>query len=84
MNSHVTRQFRKRYQDLPADVQLAAEYAYRTWQRDPYHAALQFKEVRPGIWSAWIGLHWRALARRTGEEVRWFWIGSHADYDRLV
>jgi len=51
---------------------------------DPFHAPLQFKEVRPGIWSVRIGLHWRALARRNGEDLQWFWIGSHADYDAII
>jgi len=26
----------------------------------------------------------RALAVRVGEDVIWFWIGSHADYDNLL
>jgi hypothetical protein len=26
----------------------------------------------------------RALAVRDGVDVIWFWIGSHADYDRLL
>jgi hypothetical protein len=30
-----------------------------------------------------IGLGYRALGIRTGDEVVWFWIGSHADYDQL-
>ncbi|CAK7257180.1 protein of unknown function [Shinella sp. WSC3-e] len=33
-----------------------------------------------------MGLSWRALAVRDAETdtLVWFWIGSHADYDRLV
>jgi hypothetical protein len=38
----------------------------------------------PTIFSARIGLHYRALAVRSGEEVVWFWIGTHAEYDRLL
>jgi hypothetical protein len=34
--------------------------------------------VRPG------GLHYRALAVEHEGEVLWFWIGSHADYDKLL
>jgi len=29
-------------------------------------------------------LHYRALAVASGEELAWFWIGSHAEYDKLV
>lgn len=84
MNSHITEQFRKRFEDLPTDVQRTAEEPYRLWQQDPFYASLHFKEIRAGIWSVRIGLRWRALARRNVDEVTWFWIGSHADYDKLV
>jgi hypothetical protein len=29
-------------------------------------------------------LHYRALAAEVTDGLVWFWIGSHADYDRLV
>ena len=84
MNSHITAHFRKQFRALPANVQRAAEEAYRTWQRDPFHDGLQFKQIRVGIWSVRIGLQWRGLNRRSGEEIRWFWIGSHSEYDKLI
>jgi hypothetical protein len=31
-----------------------------------------------------VGLHYRALGLPSEAGVHWFWIGSHADYDRLV
>jgi hypothetical protein len=31
-----------------------------------------------------VGLGYRALGVREGETMVWFWIGSHAEYDRLV
>ena len=30
------------------------------------------------------GLHYRALGLPTNSGVHWFWIGTHAEYDRLV
>jgi hypothetical protein len=36
------------------------------------------------IYSARIGLDYRALAVVTRDRIIWYWIGSHADYDRLV
>ncbi len=36
------------------------------------------------IYSVRIGLDYRALGVREGDDIVWFWIGSHADYDRLV
>jgi hypothetical protein len=31
-----------------------------------------------------IALGWRADGILHGEEMIWFWIGSHAEYDRLL
>jgi hypothetical protein len=39
---------------------------------------------RGPVYAARITLEYRALGVLTGEEVVWFWIGSHADYDRLL
>jgi hypothetical protein len=47
---------------------------------------LRFKAVhssRP-IYAVRIGLGHRGLGVRTGDEVVWFWIGSHAEYDQLL
>jgi hypothetical protein len=35
-------------------------------------------------WSVRIGLRYRALAREVDGGYLWFWIGSHADYDRMI
>jgi hypothetical protein len=31
-----------------------------------------------------VGLHYRALAVEDGADLIWFWIGTHAEYDRLL
>jgi hypothetical protein len=36
------------------------------------------------VYSVRVGLGWRALGVREGDVMVWFWIGSHADYDRLL
>ncbi|MGH9669449.1 MAG: hypothetical protein ACRD3A_04980 [Terriglobales bacterium] len=65
---------------------MRARRAYALWQSDPAHPSLQFKQVhtkRP-VYSVRIGLGWRAVAVRREQEFAWFWIGSHADYDKLL
>jgi len=71
---------------LPPQVQAQARLAYQVFQRDPFHPSLRFKQVHPSrpIYSARVGLAYRALAVRAGEDVVWFWIGSHAEYDDLL
>jgi hypothetical protein len=31
-----------------------------------------------------VGLHFRAPGTEMPDGVVWFWIGSHADYDKLI
>ena len=78
--------FRRAFDSLPKAVQRQALQAYKVFAKDPSHPGIQFKKVHPSkpISSVRIGLGYRALGTKTGDEVVWFWIGSHAEYDRLV
>jgi hypothetical protein len=86
VTSRTSERFRLAFRRLPARVQRRARAAYRLFQRDPSHPSLRFKLVHPSraIYSVRIGLAYRALGVRDGEEIIWFWIGSHAHYDRLL
>jgi mRNA-degrading endonuclease RelE of RelBE toxin-antitoxin system len=87
VKSHRTKQFREMLQSLPKEVQRQARAAYRQFERDPYHPSLQFKRVsnRQPLYSARIGLDYRVLGLREEEdEITWGWIGSHAEYDKLL
>ena len=68
---------------LPVHVQDAAKRAFQLMEGDPFHPSLHLKQVGD-YWSARAGLHYRALARRTGDIFTWFWIGPHHVYDRLI
>jgi hypothetical protein len=50
---------------------------------DPRHPSLHFKKA-DSFWSVRVGLHYRALGVEAEGGILWFWIGTHADYDRLV
>jgi len=86
MKSHTTERFRKAFQDLPAEIQEQARKAYKLFKQNPRHPGLRFKRVHPSqaIYSVRAGLGYRALGVRDGDNIIWFWIGSHADYDKLV
>jgi hypothetical protein len=86
VTSRTSLRFRLGFRRLPARVQRRARAAYRLFQRDPSHPSLRFTLVHPrrAIYSVRIGLAYRALGVRDGEEIIWFWIGSHAHYDRLL
>ena len=52
----------------------------------PLPPGLRFKPVHPRdpIYSVRVGLHYRAVGVKDGDEIVWFWIGAHAEYDRLL
>jgi hypothetical protein len=31
-----------------------------------------------------IGIHYRALGTREGDDLVWYWIGTHDEYERLI
>lgn len=86
MKSRTTREFWAGFDALPRDVQRAAVRGYVLWRSDPRHPSLHFKRIHGAhpVWSVRVGIHWRAIGRMDGDTITWFWIGSHADYDRLV
>ena len=86
MISHANKRFREAFQELPPHIQHRARMAYQTFQQNPNHPSLQFKRVHPiqPIFSARVGLGYRAVGVREGDVVIWFWIGTHTDYERLL
>lgn len=86
IESRTTRSFRDAFAVLPEEIQEQARRAYRLFRADPTHPSLRFKKVdaTEDVYSVRIGLGYRALGVMEGQLVVWFWIGSHADYDRLV
>jgi hypothetical protein len=47
-------------------------------------SAIQTVSGYPGLFSVRVGLRYRALAYRADDDLYWFWIGTHADYDHLI
>jgi len=59
------------------------QWADRNFERlkaDPAHPSLHF-QAGGQLWSVRVSL---ALAMRDGDDFIWFWIGSRAEYDRLL
>lgn len=71
---------------MPPDIQRSARKSFSLFNHDPNHPSLFFKRVHPSndIYSVRVGRAYRALALREGDDYIWFWIGTHADYDRLL
>lgn len=78
--------FWEHYRRLPREVQELADRCYALLLADPLHPSLHFKRVggTKQLWSVRVGAHYRALARERPEGIVWFWIGTHADYEKLL
>lgn len=83
MRHRATSRFWECYHALPQEVQRLADRCYEQLRQDPHHPGLHFKQIGR-FWSARVGLHYRALAVDDGQDLVWFWIGTHAEYDRLI
>jgi len=83
LNHHATPEFWACYRALPGPVQDLADRAFAILKTDPRHPSLHFKKVGRFL-SARVGLHHRALAVGISNGVLWFWIGTHAEYDKLI
>jgi hypothetical protein len=74
------------YHRLPKDVQELADRNYELLKADPHHPSLQLKKVgsTKQLWSVRVGIHYRALGLDKPEGIVWSWIGSHAEYDKVL
>ncbi len=86
MISYVTDNFVRCFEKLPDSVKKQARKAYRLWQKDRHYPSLHFKRInmQEPIYSVRIAKGWRVLGLIEGNTIIWFWIGSHADYSKLL
>ena len=83
MNHHATADFWACYRALPDEGQRVADANYALLRANPRHPSLHFKRVGR-MWSVRVGIGHRALAVEVDDGLLWYWIGSHADYDRII
>ena len=75
--------FWKAYDGLPDTIRRQADKSFALLKQDPKHPSLHFKKIGSS-WSARVGKGYRALALEIDDGYVWYWIGSHADYDRMI
>ena len=83
MKSLITTSFWEGYTALPLEVRKAARKQYRLWQSNPRHSSLQFKPIGE-LWSVRVTQDYRALAIIEEGAYHWIWIGTHAEYDKIL
>ena len=84
MKSFLVEPFFRYWRTVPREIRQLARKNFRLWKRDPRHPSLRFKQVKPDVWSARVGLDFRVLGRVRGDAIHWFWIGDHGEYDKIL
>ncbi len=86
MQSRTTRRFRSSFANLSPIIQQHTRQAYRLWLENSRHPSLRFKRLKTAklVYSVRIGGTYRAVGVIEDDVIVWFWIGSHAGYERLV
>jgi hypothetical protein len=80
---YTNRKFWLFYNQLPEDIKQIADSSYELLKTNPNHPSLHFKKVNK-YWSVRVGKAYRALGIEVKNGILWFWIGTHAEYDRLI
>ncbi|MFN9173197.1 MAG: hypothetical protein ACK58N_01410 [Synechocystis sp.] len=81
---YTTQRFWQCYSVLPDHAQRTADECYELLKIAPHHPSLHFKKVGKRYWSVRVGLKYRALGVEVANGISWFWIGTHAEYDKLI
>ena len=71
------------YSKLPSSIQELADKNFELLKSNPQHPSLHFKKV-VRYWSSRVGRKYRAVAVEMEKGLIWFWIGKHAEYDKLI
>lgn len=86
MKNRRTKQFHKRFERLPRDIQEQAVAAYNLFKVQPYYPSLHFECInrQASLWSVRIGLHYRAVGVWIDDTIWWDFIGTHEEYNHLL
>lgn len=86
MRSYLSPSYRKRYEEMPQHIQNLVRKNYDLWSRDPFHNSLEFKKLwnHKPFWSARCGIDYRVVGYMKDGAMYWFFVGTHAEYDRLL
>ena len=82
MNHFASPSFWECYHSLPFRIQELADKNYELLKINPGHPSLHFKRIN-NYFSVRVGIQYRALGIEVDTGVLWFWMGSHAEYDKL-
>jgi hypothetical protein len=83
LNHFASREFWSHYRQLPEAIRDMADKNFQLLKVNPRHPSIRLKKVGT-VWSARIGLRYRALGEDHPDGILWYWIGAHATYDHIT
>ena len=83
MKHYTSSEFWVLYGKLPAEIRELADKNFELLKENHRHPSLQLKRIEE-LWSARVGMHYRAIGIDAPDGIQWIWIGSHADYDKFI
>jgi hypothetical protein len=83
MRHFASDSFWSAYDKPPARLRELSDKNFALLKENPQHPSLHFKKVGR-LWSVRVGTGHRALATKAEGDMRWHWIGSHADYNNKI
>ena len=91
-NNTTKRSFREQYERLPENIRALTRTACERFDQDPSHRSLRLHRLvessrssaLPGSFSVSISIQYRAIYVVVDGKNVWYWIGTHAEYDRFL
>lgn len=83
MKHYASSRFWTAYGALPHDVRALADKNFALLKENSRHPSLHLKRIGD-LWSVRVGDHYRALGLEVADGIQWIWIGTHADYDKML
>ena len=83
MKHSTSSRFWAAYYAIPKDARALADKNFALLKENPRHPSLHLKRIGE-LWSARVGDHYRVLGVEVPDGIQWIWIGTHADYDKML
>jgi hypothetical protein len=83
MKHFASPSFWEQYEKLPEQIRELADKNFALLKENSHHPSLHLKKAGT-YWSVRVGMRHRALAVEVEGGLLWFWIGTHAEYDKLL
>ena len=83
MNHFASPEFWFHHRRLPEPVRALSQKNFELLKTNARHPSLRLKKVGR-VWSARVGLHYRALGQDYAGGILWYWIGPHGTYDQII